>query len=186
MKKKTKFQKWKTKFTFQAVDEASFEEKFSIRTSWLQVSVIGFSFFLLVSLLTFVLLGYTPLNYLLPSWRETTYHYQYRKLLYQIDSLEQKLDKHTLFLTDLQKWLTGTPFDEGIRLDTNLIIPQEIVDIPVPLADSVLRKEMQNMPLIKDGELERYAAKLFLSSPIRNIYKISFKFPVTEAKKNML
>jgi murein DD-endopeptidase MepM/ murein hydrolase activator NlpD len=173
MKKKTKLEKLKTKFKFQAIDETSFEEKFSIRTSWMQVWSLLLFFSFLMGVLTFVVLTYTPLNYLLPSWRDQNYYYQYRDLLYQIDSLDNKFNQQNLFLSDLQKWLSGEPFNDQINIDSSFVTTaSEKIDIQAPPADSMLRKEMADVPLVRDHELERYIAKLFLSPPLKNSEKI--------------
>lgn len=170
MKKKTRWESFKSRFKLQAIDETSFEEKFSIRTSALYISMFFLFFAALIASLTLVLFAYTPLNYLLPSWKDRQYFYQYKTMLSRLDSVEQMADRQQLFFTDLQKWLTGEALEEV--LDTQIQVKTGRIEIPKHPADSALRKEMAGVVLMPDAELERYIAKLFLSNPVQNPYEI--------------
>ena len=180
MEKKSKWQKWRQKFKFQAVDEASFEEKFAFRISWIQLNLILFAFVFLIAVFTFVLFTYTPLNYLLPSWRDNNYAYQYRSAIFRIDSLEQVFDQQRHFVADLQKFLRNESLEQENNLDSNLFNqPQEKTNLTPPRADSLLREQLANNPRFRDQEVEKYIQRLFLSTPAPIVYKIDpFDFEI--------
>ena len=158
--------KWIQPLRFQAVDETSFEEKFSFRMNLRQLLRVTLAFLLLFALFVYALFVYTPLNYLIPSWQEDHYLIKYQTLASQVDSIEQRFKQQNTFLSDMQHMLAGKDFElEASEAATPQIGRPPLANLTVPKADSLLREELGQYP---DAELEKQLTKLFLSPPINN------------------
>ena len=103
----------KNKFRFVVLNDETFEEKFSLTLTrlnvWLFVSTIA----VVLIMLTASAIIYTPLKYFIPGFGDYNYRGQIVSLTFRTDSLEHALDERALWLDNINKVMNGTPDTTG-------------------------------------------------------------------------
>ena len=109
--------KWLHKYRVVLVDTQSFEERFSLNLSALNVFIVVGSSAITLVLLTLVLIAYTPLREYIPGYASTQLRRTAVTLAAKTDSLESVLAQQTAVWSTLEAILQGTlPIDS---LDPN-------------------------------------------------------------------
>lgn len=147
-KKKDNKSKIKEKLTFKyrfvVLNEDTFEERFSFKLNRLNVLILGSLFSVFLIVLTILLIAFTPLREYIPGYSSTALKKKATSLVYQVDSLEQKLAVNSLYINNIQQVLTGKLQDYTIDKDSikkQLTLDEAELE-PKPI-DSIFREEVE-------------------------------------------
>ncbi len=114
-KKKGKLkQKLTDKYRLVVLNENTFEERFSLKLSRLNVFVLGGFFSILLISLTTVLIAFTPIKEYIPGYSSSKLKSDALKLTFEADSLKQKLAILENYTKALKPVLTGEITSEEI------------------------------------------------------------------------
>ena len=148
VKKKNNRNKLKEKLTFKyrfvVLNEDTFEERFSFKLNRLNVLVLGSLFSMLLIGLTIILIAFTPLKEYIPGYSSSDLKKKASDLVYQVDSLQQKLAVNDVYIQNIQQVLTGKIKD--ITFDKDSIAEQlriEDVNLNASPVDSIFREEVE-------------------------------------------
>ena len=107
-------QKLTDKYRLVVLNEDTFEERFSLKLSLLNVFVLGGVFSFLLILVTTFFITFTSIKEYIPGYSSTDLKIKATKLAFQTDSLKRKLDVLQDFTKALQPILTGEIEAEAI------------------------------------------------------------------------
>ena len=114
-KKKGKIkQKLTDKYRLVVLNEDTFEERFSLKLSRLNVFVLGGVFSILLVAITTVLIAFTPIKEYIPGYSSTALKIKAAKLTFEADSLKTKLAILENYTKALKPVLTGEIAPESI------------------------------------------------------------------------
>jgi len=159
------------------VNEDTFEERISFKISRLSV-------FLLVTLLSFLLIGltsvlivYTPLKTYIPGYTSTNFKTEAVKINLKIDSLEQSLEAKNDYLDNLKLILTGEIESSAIDEDTSQAQLAGAIDQSLfepSEKDSILRLSVEKEDKYNVLEKAILNAEFSFFPPVKGIVSESF------------
>lgn len=130
--KKGKFkQKLTDKYRLVVLNEDTFEERFSLKLSRLNVFVLGGLLSFLLILVTTFIITFTPVKEFIPGYSSTVLKIQATKLAIQTDSLKRKLDILNDYTKALGPILTG-------EIEPEIIDSVELASGKFVIKDSLL------------------------------------------------
>ncbi|MDG2193584.1 MAG: M23 family metallopeptidase [Polaribacter sp.] len=159
-KKKGKFrEKITSKFRLVILNENSFQEYFSIKLSRLNIFVLGSVFSIFLVSLTIVFIAFTPLKEYIPGYSSTSLQRKATQLVYETDSLKNRLGVLQNYTQSLITVLTGNyPItDENID-SLKKKVTYTAIDMKklnATRADSVFREKVESkdrFPLFDKAE----------------------------------
>ena len=154
IKKRSKFkQKLIDKYRLVVLNENTFEERFSLKLSRLNVFVLGGIFSVLLVALTTLLIALTPIREYIPGYSSTALKVKAVNLTFQADSLKRKLAILDNYAKSIKPILTGEIEPElidSVRLEAQRIEIDE-AKLNASREDSLFREEVESkdrFPLI--------------------------------------
>ncbi|MGJ8744327.1 M23 family metallopeptidase [Polaribacter sp.] len=139
-------QKLTDKYRLVVLNENTFEERFSLKLSRLNVFVLGGIFSILLIVATIVLIAFTPIKEYIPGYSSTALKIKATKLTFQTDSLKTKLAVLENYTKALKPVLTGEI--EGESIDSiQGEVRQRIIDeskLNASKEDSLYREEVES------------------------------------------
>ena len=139
-------QKLTDKYRLVVLNENTFEERFSLKLSRLNVFVLGGVFSILLIVVTIVLIAFTPIKEYIPGYSSTALKIKATKLTFQTDSLKTKLAVLENYTKALKPVLTGEI--EGESVDSiHSEVRQRIIDeskLNASKEDSLYREEVES------------------------------------------
>lgn len=146
-KKKGKLkQKLTDKYRLVVLNEDTFEERFSLKLSRLNVFVLGGVLSFLLILVTTFIITFTPIKEFIPGYSSTDLKIKATKLAIQTDSLKRKLDILNDYTKALQPILTGeikAEIIDSISLDSEKIIIKDSL-LNATKEDSIFREKIES------------------------------------------
>lgn len=146
-KKKGKFkQKLTDKYRLVVLNEDTFEERFSLKLSRLNVFVIGGILSFLLILVTTFIITFTPIKEFIPGYSSTALKIKVTKLAIETDSLKKKLDIMHDYTKALQPILTGeikAPIIDSITLELEKIVIKDSL-LHATKEDSIFREKIES------------------------------------------
>ena len=138
-------QKLTDKYRLVVLNEDTFQERFSLKLSLLNVFVLGGVFSFLLILVTTFFITFTPVKEYIPGYSSTDLKIKATKLAFQTDSLKRKLDVLRDFTKALQPILTGEIEAEAID-SVNLLERINIQDslLNATREDSLFREKIES------------------------------------------
>ncbi|WP_026775994.1 M23 family metallopeptidase [Polaribacter sp. Hel_I_88] len=137
-KKKGKLkQKLTDKYRLVVLNEDTFEERFSLKLSLLNVFVLGGVLSFLLILVTTFIITFTPVKEYIPGYSSTELKIKATKLAFQTDSLKRKLDILHDYTIALRPILTG-------EIKPNILDSVEIEAEKVIIKDSLLNASRED------------------------------------------
>jgi murein DD-endopeptidase MepM/ murein hydrolase activator NlpD len=124
-------QKLTDKYRLVVLNEDTFEERFSLKLSRLNVFVLGGVLSFLLILVTTFIITFTPIKEYIPGYSSTDLKIKATKLAFQTDSLKRKLDVLNDYTKALQPILTG-------EIKAEIIDTLELESEKVNIKDSLL------------------------------------------------
>lgn len=160
-KQKTKKGKLKQKLTDKyrlvVLNENTFEERFSLKLSRLNVFVLGGLFSIILVALTIVLIAFTPIKEYIPGYSSTALKLKAAKLTFEADSLKIKLTVLENYTKAIIPVLTGELVPETIdslRVEARKrVIDESLLD--ATRADSLFREEVDSrdrFPILNNAD----------------------------------
>ncbi|WP_439132370.1 M23 family metallopeptidase [Polaribacter sp.] len=146
-KKKGKLkQKLTDKYRLVVLNEDTFEERFSLKLSLLNVFVLGGVLSFLLILVTTFIITFTPIKEFIPGYSSTALKIKATKLAFQTDSLKRKLDVMHDYTKALQPILTGKIEPEiidsiAIAADKTIIVDSLL---NATKEDSIFREKIES------------------------------------------
>ncbi len=170
-KKSSKLKKKLTnKYRLVILNEDTFEERFSLKLSRLNVYVLGGVSAVLLVVLTSLLIAFTPLREYVPGYSSTALRKKATDLTYQLDSLENVYQINNAKLESMISVIRG---DESVvnyenKLDS-IITENENLNIDklyASTADSIFRAEIENQDKFNINDSQSSVISTTLFAPV--------------------
>ena len=147
IKKKGKLKRKLTdKYRLVVLNEDTFEERFSLKLSRLNVFVLGGVLSFLLILVTTFIITLTPIKEFIPGYSSTALKIKATKLALQTDSLKRKLDIMHNYTKALQPILTGEINPEiidTVQIETGKIVIKDSL-LHATKEDSIFREKIES------------------------------------------
>lgn len=171
-KKKSKLkQKLTHKYRLVILNEDSFEERFSVKLSRLNVFVLTGVFSVLLVALTTVLIAYTPIREYIPGYSSTALKKRATKLTYEADSLKQRLSVLENYTKALRPVLTGDVSSISTIDSLNPEINKTSIDeskLNATKQDSLFRERVENEnKFALTDNVDSNKAKIVFFAPVK-------------------
>lgn len=157
-KKKGKFrQKLTDKYRLVVLNEDTFEERFSLKLSMLNVFVLGGVLSFLLILVTTFFITFTPIKEYIPGYSSTELKIKATKLAFETDSLKRKLDVLEDFTKNIAPILLGEIKADNIdtlSIDNNRQSIQDSL-LNASKIDSLFREKIESedrFPILSNGQ----------------------------------
>ncbi len=184
MRKKSKREQFKQKLTDKyrlvILNENTFQERFSLKLSRLNVFVFGSLLALFLIGLTIALIFFTPLKEYVPGYSSSALKRKASKLIYETDSLKTKLAVLEKFTQSIRPVLTGNIKPEmidSIKNESHRISFDEI-ELSATKQDSLFREKIESKDRFPLSENDQNRAKVVFFSPVTG--NITQKFNATD------
>lgn len=162
-------QKLTDKYRLVVLNEDTFEERFSLKLSVLNIFVLGGVLSFLLILVTTFIITFTPIKEFIPGYSSTDLKIKATKLALKTDSLKRKLDLMRDYTIALQPILTGeikATIIDSITLDSEKIVIKDSL-LNASREDSIFREKIESQ--------DRFPIQNNISSNV----KIVFFAPLT-------
>lgn len=167
-KRKKIKQKLTDKYRLVVLNENTFQERFSLKLSRLNVFVFGGIFSVLLIVLTTLLIAFTGLREYIPGYSSTALKMKATRLTYETDSLKNKLAIIQAYTNALQPVLTGEIEPEKVDsiISETKTLAIDDAKLLATKQDSLFREKIDSkdrFPLSEGGEGR---AKIVFFSPL--------------------
>jgi murein DD-endopeptidase MepM/ murein hydrolase activator NlpD len=176
-KKKGKLkQKLTDKYRLVVLNEDTFEERFSLKLSVLNIFVLGGVLSFLLILITTFIITFTPIKEFIPGYSSTDLNIKATKLALKTDSLKRKLDLMRDYTIALQPILTGeikATIIDSVLLDSEKIIITDSL-LNASREDSIFREKIDSQdrfPIQNNGSSN---LKIVFFAPLTGIISQDF------------
>lgn len=103
----------RAKFRLVIMNDTTFEERFSLMLSPMNIFIWFGSFIILLVVLTTLIIAYTPLREFIPGYPDSDDRKQAQRNEIRADSLEKELGKYDAYLRDINILLSGGEFENN-------------------------------------------------------------------------
>ncbi len=141
-KAKQFFRKLRDKYRLVIVNEKTFEERFSMRLSRLNIFSVTTLLFLLVVSLTVLLITFTPVKEYIPGFGNSDYRIQSEMNELRVDSIASELRQFKRYKDTLRSILNGT-IGEHTPTNSPDHIHSDAIDLSNSAADSAFRTAVE-------------------------------------------
>ncbi|WP_440879948.1 M23 family metallopeptidase [Tenacibaculum sp. C7A-26P2] len=176
--KKRKFkQKLTDKYRLVILNEDTFQERFSLKLSRLNVFVLGGLFSILLIVLTTLLIAFTSLREYIPGYSSTSLKKKATRLTYEADSLKSRLEVLEAYTSALKPVLTGEIKPEKIDSIVNINDNGLDLDESKLLAtkkDSLFREQIESKDRFPLSDVNEDRAKNVFFAPLTGIISQSY------------
>jgi len=117
------------KYRLVILNEDTFEERFAIKLTRLNVFVIIASAAILLVFITTIIIAYSSLREYIPGYSSTTLKKQATELNYTTDSLQQIIYNNEKYLESIRRVLTGDVYALDINKDSILLAAEQDIDV---------------------------------------------------------
>ena len=143
--KKRWYHRLRIRYRLVIRDDETYEEKFSLRLTRLNVFVVSGSLAIFLVFLTTIIIAFTPLREYIPGYTDVNLSKNVYELHMRADSLEYVLSVNERYMRNLRLVLSGEE-PEDIHFERNDSLLRQYTDIQIThtVADSLLRDEYEN------------------------------------------
>lgn len=173
--------KLKSKYRLLLINDRTFEERFSIRLSRLNVLLLAIAAFTLHGALVTAVIVFTPLKRYIPGYADQeTKRNAYRSAVLA-DSIALRLTDQELYLANLRRVLSGEITSDSTLTTARVEQMPTAADLAPGLKDSLLRAKVQQQEAyaLSEGQVNapagRELAGMFLFPPLRGIVTSTFE-----------
>ena len=170
--KKQLKKKWLHKYRLVVLNEDTFEEKFALRLTRLNVFMfVAFSAIILI-LATTIFIAFTPLREYIPGYTSPKLQAQAIMLDNKTDSLYQIARMNDRYISSIKKVLNGEAAFESIDKDSiyaSVIAEQDSLRLAPSKADSLLRLKVENEDKYNLFEPATPVKNFVFSSPLEGV-----------------
>ena len=168
-KKKGKLkQKLTDKYRLVVLNEDTFEERFSLKLSLLNVFVLGGVLSFLLILVTTFIITFTPVKEYIPGYSSTDLKIKATKLAFQTDSLKRKLDLLNDYTIALRPILTGEikpNILDSVTIEAEKIIIKDSL-LNASREDSIFREKIESQDRFPIQNNATNNAKIVFFAPL--------------------
>ena len=134
----------RTRLRLVIMKDDTFEEKFSLRLTPMNVFILFGSLTIFLIFITTYIIAFTPLREYIPGYADVGMKRKLISLSYETDSLERKLSAQNLYVQNLNAVINGTLPFEKLR-DTSAAIARydSISRLQKSESDSILRQQVE-------------------------------------------
>lgn len=160
------------KYRLVILNEDTFEERFALKLSRLNVFVIGGCTTIVLIALTTVLIAFTPLREYIPGYSSTKLKKRATHLVYKTDSLQQVVRQKNKYFASIKKVLTGDSVqpatDSLSQADRNTRNPDTVEEgsVKASKAEKDLREEVEKEEKYRVSTASQAEADLDFFSPV--------------------
>ena len=176
-KKKGKLkQKLTDKYRLVVLNEDTFEERFSLKLSVLNIFVLGGVLSFLLILITTFFITFTPIKEFIPGYSSTNLKIKATKLALKTDSLKKKLDILHNYTMALQPILTGeikAKFIDSIQLESERIVIKDSL-LNASREDSIFREKIESKDRFPIQNNASSNVKIVFFAPLNGIISQDF------------
>lgn len=176
-KKKGKLkQKLTDKYRLVVLNEDTFEERFSLKLSRLNVFVLGGVFSILLVAITAVIIAFTPIKEYIPGYSSTKLKADAVKLTFEADSLKQKLAILENYTKALKPVLTGEITSEEIdslQVEARQITIDES-ELDASKEDSLFREKVDKITQFALLDNAKSNVKIVFFAPLKGTISQNF------------
>lgn len=180
-------EKWldrlRKKHRLVSMDTETFVERWSLNISGLNFILLITGSFLLVAILTWILIAYTPVRELIPGYPDGTEREIAIQNKLELEKVKREFEQNARMLNTIQTILEGgVPGDTTVmELDTSQLT-EEVPEVEKSTADSLLRiqieQEQKWADLDQGANLDNVSMEgVFFFSPLRGMVSQSFDPP---------
>lgn len=176
-KKKGKLkQKLTDKYRLVVLNEDTFEERFSLKLSVLNIFVLGGVLSFLLILITTFFITFTPIKEFIPGYSSTDLKIKATKIALKTDSLKKKLDMLNNYIKVLQPILTGeikAEFIDSIQLEPERIVIKDSL-LNASKEDSIFREKIESKDRFPIQNNASTNVKIVFFAPLNGIISQDF------------
>ncbi len=169
-KKEKKFaKKLLHKYRLVILNEDTFEERFAIKLTRLNVFVITSLSSILIVFLTIMLIAFTPLREYIPGYSSTALKKKATELTYKTDSLEREIYINERYYASIKNVLTGDVKTEDLNRDSIIEAAKQdiaLLKIKTNREDSLLREKVNKEDKYNLFETESNTSNFVLFPPV--------------------
>ncbi|MBK8614108.1 MAG: M23 family metallopeptidase [Flavobacteriales bacterium] len=179
-RKRQVLKKLKSKYRLLLINDRTFEERFSIRLSRLNVGLLFLGLFTLHGLFVSALIVFTPLKRYIPGYTDQGMKYNAYRGAIMADSLQAALDDRDLYIANLRRVLRGEAPADSATLFRPITQAPTPADLAPGVVDSALRERIrQEEAYTVSGEAKpgagRDLAGIIFFPPIRGLVTSNFE-----------
>lgn len=169
-------QKLTDKYRLVVLNENTFEERFSLKLSRLNVFVLGGLLAFLLILITTFIITFTPVKEYIPGYSSTNLKIKATKLAFETDSLKRKLDLLNAYTKALQPILKGEikgDFLDTIKNESQKFIIKDSL-LKASKEDSLFREKIESrdrFPIQNNNEAN---LEIIFFAPVKGSISQSF------------
>ena len=173
MPKKPSGKKWyfklRSKYRMVIFNDETFEERFIFRLTRLNVFSFFLSLGIIFTLITFLLIVYTPIKEYIPGYPSEYQRQELIQLNIFADSLEREMNKKDLYFENIKRIIEGKDFEDESEIEQQQNTSYDSIKFTNSAADSLLRLEFesQNLHNLYFTDADENSSKQVVS--IRNI-----------------
>lgn len=164
------------KYRLVVLNENTFEERFSLKLSRLNVFVLGGLLSFLLILITTFIITFTPVKEYIPGYSSTSLKIKATKLAFQTDSLKRKLNVLNAYTKALQPILKGEI--KGDFLDTLKIESQKFIIkdslLNASREDSIFREKIESRDRFPILNSNRSNVEIVFFAPLKGTISQQF------------
>ena len=177
-KKKGRFtQKLTDKYRLVVLNDATFEERFSLKLSRLNVFVLGGVFSIVLIAITAVIIAFTAIKEYIPGYASSKLKADAIKLTFDADSLKQKLAILENYTKALKPILTGTISSEEI--DSLQVKARQITidesELDASKEDSLFREKIDRETRFAILNTDKSNVKIVFFAPLKGTISQDFE-----------
>jgi murein DD-endopeptidase MepM/ murein hydrolase activator NlpD len=171
---------WQNPHRLVIRNEENLQELVSFRINLATVYVIMSSFIVLVMVLSWLLIAYTPLKRFMPGYDDIFTHPEYITLAEQVYDLEAAFKENEFYMESVRKLIAGETVDTSALQSGEPQIPVEILEVkqqattvsgPLLISDTLKQINEPGFIVVKKNqETSRSAtAQLYLIPPLKGV-----------------
>ncbi|MFA4852307.1 MAG: M23 family metallopeptidase [Bacteroidales bacterium] len=143
-KKRSFFQKLKSKYRLVIMNDETFEERVSFRLSRMNVFVVAGALIILLIIITTYIIAFTPLREYIPGYGSSESNRNIRELMLKADSLEEDLKNKDLYLFNIKNIIEGKEIAGNLpEKPDSTVTGYDKITFAKSKEDSILRVEME-------------------------------------------
>ncbi len=167
------------KYRLVVLNEETYEERFSLRLSKLNILAYSILVSLFIMTITTFIIFFTPVREYVPGYDTTAIRFQAIDNLQKLDTLVAELENNEQYILSLKSLLSGEEFENKYQTRSGLTkVDISELDIKINIEDSILRKLVEREDKFNVIESEFSPLNISLESPVSGF--ISEKFSITD------
>lgn len=156
------------KYRLVILNEDTFEERFAIKLSRLNVFILFSVSAITLVFLTTLLIAFTPLREYIPGYSSSALKKKATNLTYKTDSIQRELELNERYLSSIRSVLTGEIQEVDFNRDSIVSAAERDIALIEPSkADSLLREKVGNEDKYNLFENSRSTSSFVLFPPVK-------------------